>query len=69
MRLTPGSVSPFGLINDEEKEVTVIIDRKLRDSSYLSFHPNINTTTIEISFDDFEKYLRWCKNKVLYVEI
>ena len=69
LRLTPGSVSPFGLINDEEKEVTVIIDRKLRDSSYLSFHPNINTTTIEISFDDFEKYLRWCKNKVLYVEI
>lgn len=69
LRLTPGSVSPFGLINDEGKKVTVLIDRNLRNSQSLSFHPNINTVTIEISFNDFEKYLRWCKNKVLYVEI
>ncbi len=69
LRLTPGSVSPFGLINDEEKKVTVIIDSTLRESSYLSFHPNINTVTIEISFIDFEKYLDWCRNEVLYVKI
>jgi Uncharacterized conserved protein len=67
--LTPGAVSPFGLVNDEGKKVTVIIDRKLRDSSYLSFHPNVNTATIEISFIDFEKYLDWCENKVLYVNL
>lgn len=67
--LTPGSVTPFGLINDNEKGVTVLIDKELTFSDNVSFHPNVNTTTIEISFKDFERYLKWCGNKVLYVRI
>ena len=39
----PGSVSPFGLINDKEKHVHLFIDEKLSESNRLAFHPNINT--------------------------
>src|SRR5512133_3256932 len=38
----PGSVSPFGLINDKEKHVHLFIDEKLKESDRLAFHPNIN---------------------------
>lgn len=67
--LKPGSVSPFGLINDSQKEVRVVIDRDLESIGEVSFHPNINTATLTISYRDFEKYLAWCKNKVVYVQI
>lgn len=67
--LKPGSVSPFGLINDSEKEVQVVIDKDLKDSGEVSFHPNVNTATVTISYKDFEKYLEWCKNNTIYVQI
>lgn len=54
--LTPGSVSPFGLIHDTTHEVTVLIDSRLENQS-LSFHPNTNTATVEISWPDFLKFL------------
>lgn len=67
--IAAGAVGPFGLINDKGKQVTVLIDRELRTSSSVSFHPNVNTVTVEISFTDFQKYLDWCGNKVLYINI
>lgn len=67
--LTSGAVSPFGLIYDKEKKVNVVIDDMLLNEQYLSFHPNINTATLELSMCDFKKYLEWCKNQVLYIQI
>jgi Ala-tRNA(Pro) deacylase len=67
--LEPGSVSPFGLINDGPKDVRVIVDEELRNSRFLGFHPNTNTTTLDISGADFEKFLAWCGNDVRYLKI
>jgi len=67
--LEPGSVSPFGLINDSKKEVQVIIDRDLRRAEIVNFHPNINTATVGIDFTDFEKFLAWCGNPVRYIKL
>ena len=55
--LTPGAVSPFGLINDREHRVTVAIDAALRDAARVAFHPNVNTTTLVVSGADFQRYL------------
>ena len=56
--LTPGSVSPFGLINDKDHQVQVLIDSQLTTHySSLLFHPNTNTATLEISKEDFLKFL------------
>jgi Ala-tRNA(Pro) deacylase len=65
--LTPGAVSPFGLINDSQKEVRVVVDLDLRDSEHINFHPNENTATVGISFADFERFLSWCGNTVRYL--
>ena len=67
--LEPGSVSPFGLINDTAKEVRVVVDADLRSSSFLGFHPNTNTATLDISFADFEKFLAQSGNDVRYLKL
>jgi Ala-tRNA(Pro) deacylase len=64
--LEPGSVSPFGLINDLRKEVTVIVDQDLRQEARVNFHPNVNTSTVGISAADFEKFLAWSGQAVRY---
>lgn len=67
--LEPGAVSPFGLIHDTGREVTVIIDEDLRQAERIYFHPNVNTATIGLSFSDFEKFLAWRGNPVRFVGI
>jgi Ala-tRNA(Pro) deacylase len=64
--LDPGSVSPFGLVNDPRREVVVVVDQDLRSGKYVNFHPNVNTATAGISFTDFEKFLAWTGHRVLY---
>ena len=53
----PGSVSPFGLINDPEHHVHLFIDEKLSQSERLAFHPNDNTATLVISKNDLLRFL------------
>ncbi len=67
--LEPGAVSPFGLINDSQKEVRVVIDQDLKNAERINFHPNVNTATVGIDFGDFEKFLAWCGNNVRYLQL
>ena len=65
--LTPGSVSPFGLIHDSKHAVRVIIDDDLRRAERLIFHPNINTASLTISVADLEKFLATTGNTVRWI--
>ncbi|MEN1759077.1 prolyl-tRNA synthetase associated domain-containing protein [Anoxynatronum sibiricum] len=56
--LEPGSVSPFGLINDESKQVVLILDETLRQTELINFHPNVNTMTITLRYEDFEVFVQ-----------
>ena len=69
LNLTPGSVSPFGLVNDANKEVIFVFDRDLLKYNKLGFHPNINTQTVIISTDDFKKFIESTGNKTLYLDL
>lgn len=60
--LEPGSVSPFGLINDSENHVHLFIDEKLKEYERLAFHPNVNTATLVISKSDFLRFLEYSGN-------
>jgi Ala-tRNA(Pro) deacylase len=66
--LEPGAVSPFGLINDSQKEVQVVVDQDLKNAERINFHPNVNTVTVGVDFTDFEKFLDWCGNSLLYLK-
>ena len=67
--VTPGSVSPFGLINDESRRVMVMLDEDLRRAERLLLHPNINTATVTISGQDLERFLVWRGNVVKWLHL
>jgi Ala-tRNA(Pro) deacylase len=67
--LEPGSVSPFGLINDTEKNVHLFIDEKLQESERLAFHPNVNTATLVISKTDFLRFLDHTGNTYEFIRL
>lgn len=67
--LTPGSVSPFGLINDRRHAVRVFLDADIGGAARVSFHPNVNTATFVITAADFRRFLEACGNPVREVAI
>ncbi len=67
--LRPGSVSPFGLINDQEHHVHLFLDKNLLSYPSLSFHPNDNTSTVVISQQMFARYLEAVGNSYEYIEL
>ena len=67
--LEPGSVSPFGLINDKENHVHLFIDEKLKEFDRLAFHPNVNTATLVISKTDFLKFLDHSGNTYEFIKL
>ena len=67
--LRPGSVSPFGLINDTECHVHLFLDQTLLDYPSLSFHPNDNRATVVISQAEFARYLAAVGNTYEYLEL
>jgi Ala-tRNA(Pro) deacylase len=64
-----GSVSPFGLLHSEAREVRVVLDARLNDHPVLAFHPNVNTATVEVAFDDVMKFLKWCGNDIRMIHL
>jgi len=67
--LTPGSVSPMGLINDTTKHVRVVVDIGLREHARVGFHPNVNTATIVMATADFERFLDWSGQPVQWASL
>ena len=67
--VTPGSVSPFGLLHPGSKDVRVIVDQDLRAADKLIFHPNLNTASVTISVADFERFLATRPNVVKWLRL
>lgn len=67
--LTPGSVSPFGLINDADGSVRVLIDQDLKGAERLICHPNINTASVVVSWADLERFLATRRNSVRVISL
>lgn len=63
----PGSVTPFGIINDVDKKVTIILDQTLFNYVSVGMHPLENTATTFITPQDLVKFIESRGNK--YVRI
>lgn len=57
LKLRPGSVGPFGLLNDTSRHVEVYFDSVVYESEYSAFHPNINNQTVVLKTKDLIKLL------------
>ena len=67
--LRPGSVSPFGLINDPARHVHLFLDANLQRLPAYSFHPNDNRATVVISREEFLHYLAAIGNTYEFIEL
>ena len=67
--LLKGAVTPLGIINDKDQCVNVVIDDDLKNQALIGVHPNVNTATVFISYDDMIKFISTFGNEILYVNI
>ncbi len=68
MDLTPGVVTPLGLLNVEGAPITMYLDAEFKDS-IIGIHPNENTATVWLQGDDLVALLRENGCEVEIVEI
>lgn len=55
--VVPGSVTPFGVINDVEKQVSVILDSAMMKQAELNYHPLVNTMTTTIASNGLIRFI------------
>ncbi len=67
--LTKGAVSPLGLVNDKDNRVIYVVEESVWTSDIVSFHPNINTETLELSQDAFHLLIKNTENSIKIVKL
>ena len=66
--VTPGSVTPFAVLNDRPPRVSVAIDRRLAVAAEANFHPLVNTATTTIAGADLVRFLEATGHPPLLVD-
>lgn len=64
LNLTPGSVTPIGLLNDKDRKVIFYIDKELIDLNMIGVHPNDNTATVWLKTNDLLNIIKEHGNEI-----
>lgn len=56
LKLTPGSVTPYGLLFDEQKQVAFYLDEDLLQFEVTNFHPMRNDRTLSMPVNAFLQF-------------
>jgi Ala-tRNA(Pro) deacylase len=67
--VSPGSVTPFALINDKARRVTVILDADMMRHERLNYHPLENTATTNVAREDLLRFIRSCGHEPRIVAV
>lgn len=68
LHVPAGTVTPFGLLFDTEKKIQVIVDAAVDQTATVSFHPFINSTTLNITYRDFERLIAFLGHSIRIVD-
>ena len=69
LKVEKGSVSPFGVIYDTERELEIYFDADLKNEDIVGCHPNDNRATVFLKFDDLVKYVKSCGHTITYIKV
>ena len=69
MSLLAGVVSPFGLLNNAEKDIHVYFDKEIMSEKRMSFHPNTNEKTLFVDTVDLLRFLEAIGYKPHIIEL
>ena len=67
--VTPGSVTPFALINDGEALVNVVLDAQMMQAEVLNYHPLTNGMTTAIRPGDLLTFITACGHVPAVVDL
>ncbi|MCK4499321.1 prolyl-tRNA synthetase associated domain-containing protein [Candidatus Babeliales bacterium] len=67
--ITPGSVTPFALMNRSSQGVSVILDEEMMKHKILNFHPMHNDMTTGISREDFLRFIKLCGHTPMVIDL
>ncbi|MEN0087134.1 MAG: prolyl-tRNA synthetase associated domain-containing protein [Pseudomonadota bacterium] len=65
----PGSVTPFGVANDAQKQVTMVLDTALMEHDIGNYHPLTNTATTAIAQTDLIAFLKGTGHDPLIIDV
>ncbi|MDD3182155.1 MAG: prolyl-tRNA synthetase associated domain-containing protein [Alphaproteobacteria bacterium] len=58
LAITPGSVTPFALMNDESRRINVVLDSDMMEAPMVNFHPLRNTASTSLMATDLLKFVK-----------
>ena len=66
--IEPGSVTPFALMNDRARRLTVVLDRHMLEQDVLNYHPLRNDATTSLKTPDLLRFIEACGHRPLVVD-
>lgn len=68
--ITPGAVSIMGLMNDNDNNVQLLVDKDLLNNEYYACHPCVNTASLKLKTSDvLGKFLDYVHHEATFVEL
>ena len=61
--ITPGSVTPYGLITERTIPITFFLDEDMLQNDTINFHPLQNDMTLNLTAESFLKFLKKINNE------
>lgn len=68
LKIKRGSVSLLNLINNENKDVILVLSKDVAEAEKVAFHPNTNEATLVLKNEDIHKFIKDCGNDVIIYE-
>lgn len=68
-KLTPGSVTPYGLLFDQTNAITLILDEEALQLAFVQFHPMKNDMTVVTTPDVFLQCMELMHHKPIIIRI
>lgn len=69
LQVEKGSVSPFGVIYDSERELEIYFDADLKNEEIVGCHPNDNRATVFLKFCDLKKYVESSGHRITFIKV
>lgn len=69
LQTVPGSVSALELIFDTQHKVSLVIDRELLADEFISGHPGISTSTLQLKQEDLLRFVESTGHPPIYIDL
>ena len=69
LQTIPGSVSALELLFDTEHHVQLVVDKDLMNDAFISGHPGISTSTLQLSREDMLRFVESTGHQPIYIDL